>query len=77
MSHRSILARLVESGLHASRVRLRNPASSAQDPVSPEPGDRHVLLGEIGRDETGVVRRGHDVDLGRDVAVKLLQRRRS
>jgi serine/threonine-protein kinase len=74
MSHRSILARLVESGLHAPRVRLRGPASSAQDPESRQAGDRHVLLGEIGRDESGVVRRSRDVDLGRDVAMKLLRR---
>jgi serine/threonine-protein kinase len=77
MNHRSILARLIESGLHTPRVQLRRPATEATgaglDSLR-QSVDRHVLLAEIGRDETGVVRRSHDVDLGRDVAMKLLRR---
>jgi hypothetical protein len=41
-------------------------------PPPEEAGDRYQLQGEIARGGMGVVLRGHDVDLGRDLAVKVL-----
>jgi serine/threonine protein kinase len=41
-------------------------------PEKSEAGDRYQLQGEIARGAMGVVLRGRDVDLGRDIAVKVL-----
>jgi serine/threonine-protein kinase len=41
-------------------------------PPSEQTGDRYQLQGEIARGGMGAVLRGHDVDLGRDLAVKVL-----
>ncbi len=41
-------------------------------PTPSEVGDRYQLSGEIARGGMGVVLRGRDVDLGRDLAVKVL-----
>ncbi len=47
------------------------PASDAM-PSKAETGDRYQLSGEIARGGMGAVLRGRDVDLGRDLAVKVL-----
>ena len=43
-------------------------------PEAPETSSRYRVLGEIARGGVGIVYKGHDVDLGRDVAMKVLQR---
>src|SRR5580700_10469222 len=47
------------------------PSSDAMPPKS-ETGDRYQLAGEIARGGMGAVLRGRDMDLGRDLAVKVL-----
>ncbi len=47
------------------------PNSDAMPPKS-ETGDRYQLFGEIARGGMGAVLRGRDVDLGRELAVKVL-----
>jgi serine/threonine-protein kinase len=47
------------------------PKSDAMPPPE-QTGDRYQLLGEIARGGMGAVLRGRDVDLGRDLAVKVL-----
>jgi serine/threonine-protein kinase len=47
------------------------PSSDAMTPKE-ETGDRYPLQGEIARGGMGAVLRGRDVDLGRDLAVKVL-----
>jgi serine/threonine protein kinase len=61
------------------RVLLRDtgpgPIIEAASPEIPEPGerpDKYQLFGEIARGGMGAVLRGRDVDLGRDLAVKVL-----
>ena len=41
-------------------------------PATEQTGDRYQLSGEIARGGMGAVLRGRDVDLGRDLAVKVL-----
>src|SRR5262249_370414 len=45
---------------------------SAAMPTPEQTGDRYQLQGEIARGGMGAVLRGRDVDLGRDLAVKVL-----
>src|SRR5262245_1900201 len=47
------------------------PNSDAM-PAKEQAGDRYQLFGEIARGGMGAVLRGRDVDLGRDLAVKVL-----
>src|SRR5262249_52176747 len=47
------------------------PKSDAM-PSPEQTGDRYQLQGEIARGGMGAVLRGHDVDLGRDLALKVL-----
>src|SRR5262245_34026204 len=47
------------------------PSSDAMPPPA-QAGDRYQLFGEIARGGMGAVLRGRDVDLGRDLAVKVL-----
>ena len=50
---------------------LVKPKSDAMPPPE-QAGDRYQLTGEIARGGMGAVLRGRDVDLGRDLAVKVL-----
>jgi len=72
----------------ATRITLREEDSGAAavpliDPRSdeklsiPEGRGTYQLMGEIARGGMGVILKGHDTDLGRDVAVKVLDRRLS
>jgi tRNA A-37 threonylcarbamoyl transferase component Bud32/tetratricopeptide (TPR) repeat protein len=68
---------LDELGAGASKILLREPPSDAPSPLL-RPIDagrtgRYQVLGEIARGGVGVVLKGHDVDLGRDVAMKVLR----
>src|SRR5262245_17277918 len=47
------------------------PSSDAMPPKE-QTGDRYQLQGEIARGGMGAVLRGRDVDLGRDLAIKVL-----
>jgi serine/threonine-protein kinase len=77
----SVLARLRDSLGDLRPVLLREaqgesslvvkPKSDAMPPPE-QTGDRYQLSGEIARGGMGVVLRGRDVDLGRDLAVKVL-----
>src|SRR5262245_39468715 len=50
---------------------VAQPHSDAM-PDKEQAGDRYQLFGEIARGGMGAVLRGRDVDLGRDLAVKVL-----
>src|SRR6516164_2016655 len=77
----SVLARLRDSLGDLRPVLLKEaegesahvikPRSDAMPPAE-HTGDRYQLQGEIARGGMGAVLRGHDVDLGRDLAVKVL-----
>jgi serine/threonine-protein kinase len=66
-------------GAGASRLLLREPPSDVDAPapvlkaVDDRRTGRYQVLGEIARGGVGVVLKGHDVDLGRDVAMKVLR----
>lgn len=70
----SILARIERQGRSVPHLRLR---PIADEPVVPEalPAGRYEVFDEIGRGGIGVVLRGRDVDLGREVAMKVLHER--
>ena len=77
----SVLARLRDSLGDLRPVLLKEaegesahiikPTSDAMPPPE-QTGDRYQLQGEIARGGMGAVLRGRDVDLGRDLAVKIL-----
>jgi serine/threonine-protein kinase len=60
----------VVQALGAPAVRLREP--DTEPAADPDPAGRLQLGGEIDHGGMAVVLRGHDADLGRDVAVKVL-----
>jgi tetratricopeptide (TPR) repeat protein len=80
----SALARLAETLAHIPRVHLRDdtepftgpgPAIRPSTAEMPDPSDRLArlqLLGEVARGGMGVIIKGRDSDLGRDLAVKVL-----
>ena len=73
-SGRSVLAALARGGAGAPRIRLRNVTGIALSDDDRAPSHSHYTLSdEIARGGVGVVLRGTDVDLGRDVAVKVLR----
>ena len=67
MSEKSILLRLSEQGSPARRVDLRGSERDA------DAATRYTLAGELARGGVGVVHRGRDNDLGREVALKVLR----
>lgn len=71
----SVLSRLGKRGQEMPQVRLERLEGEEEVPVFPlrDGGPRFEILGEIGRGGVGVVFRSIDVDLGRDVAMKVLR----
>ncbi|MHC4579155.1 MAG: serine/threonine-protein kinase [Planctomycetota bacterium] len=78
MSGRSVLALLEEAGRRPPRLKLRSPADETRPAIEARRVfalGRYEVQGEIARGGVGVVCRGYDVDLGREVAVKFLHER--
>src|SRR5215831_17237250 len=82
-SQRSVLAVLGErSGLQSKVLLPDSDSGNGNSPVVdpgaaatklvPQGRGNYQLLGEIARGGMGVILKGHDTDLGRDVAVKVL-----
>ncbi len=74
LGHRSGLASKVllpDSGSEHGASPLVDPGAPAAKLV-PQGRGNYQLLGEIARGGMGVILKGHDTDLGRDVAVKVL-----
>jgi len=76
----SVLGRVAARIGSDVRVALRDPGSTNDTPMlRPLAGDdprlsgKYVIQGELGRGGVGAVHRGHDQELGRDVALKFLQ----
>ena len=70
----SVLERLTGD---SARVLLRDPGGDEAPPLLPSGGTtrhgRYRILGEIARGGVGIVLRGRDMDLGRDLAMKVLR----
>ncbi|MEE8104079.1 MAG: protein kinase [Planctomycetota bacterium] len=72
----SILATIERLTGAVPRVFLRDDSTLPSPLVKPADGpdsDRYQVIGEIGRGGVGVVLKGRDIDLGRDVAMKVLR----
>ena len=66
----SILHQLESAGRAVPRVRLDGGEAPAG--VAPS-AERYEIVGEIARGGVGVVLKGHDTHLGRDVALKMVR----
>jgi eukaryotic-like serine/threonine-protein kinase len=62
---------LPDSGSEHGASPILDPGSSTTKPV-PQGRNKYQMIGEIARGGMGVILKGHDTDLGRDVAVKVL-----
>ncbi|MFN0008235.1 MAG: protein kinase domain-containing protein [Planctomycetota bacterium] len=62
---------LTDSGSEHGASPVVDPGSAASKRV-PQGRDKYQMLGEIARGGMGVILKGHDTDLGRDVAIKVL-----
>ncbi len=71
----SVVARLDPEGRLRPRPLPETPSDHHSPVVKPRSGTegRYHLVGEIARGGVGVVLKGHDTDLGRDVAMKVLR----
>ncbi|MCA9315524.1 MAG: serine/threonine-protein kinase [Planctomycetota bacterium] len=77
-SGETVLPRLEAAGGFEARVHLRGATADADSDASvPAPtgasGPKYRIEGELGRGGVGVVLRGSDADLGREVAIKVLR----
>ena len=77
----SVLARIAARAGGDVRIALRDEKLADEDPMlrplsagDPHHTGKYVIQGELGRGGIGAVHRGHDQELGRDVALKFLQR---
>ncbi len=80
----SVLMRIKQKIGDTPRISLHGDSATASSPViDPRSDERHALpqgrgtyqlMGEIARGGMGVVLKGHDTDLGRDVALKVLHK---
>src|SRR5687767_10304621 len=81
-SQRPVLAVLGEHGMQSKILLPDSDSGHGHSPVVdpsvsaaklvPQGRGNYQLLGEIARGGMGVILKGHDTDLGRDVAVKVL-----
>ncbi|MEZ6038253.1 MAG: tetratricopeptide repeat protein [Planctomycetota bacterium] len=82
VDHPSVLDRVMDISGARPKVALRDDVEAADSPIlrpvahgdAPSAG-KYVIQGEIGRGGVGAVHRGHDQELGRDVAMKFLHER--
>ncbi len=75
----SVILRLAPDGRPRPPVLLNEEPSAPSPLLTPRSGTagRYQIVGELARGGVGIVLKGHDVDLGRDVAMKVLREEHS
>jgi len=74
----SILARIEARTGKATRILLHDPQDESSPPIRPKSAEvgaqagRYTVLGEIARGGVGAILKARDIDLGRDIAMKVL-----